>query len=182
MNSYFNHQHPLETNQFLLGWPQSNADIHAIHDIILPHMRYPFDVCTTHQHSLFRNALISLIIDLRLSWSGTARLVRPIIVADRGLHGFGVLNGHLIHSCYFISPNNANTFPNLRTLITEHGIRICLAGVSVFCSIMGNKCVASSTDVCICGFFSSICRSMFASGEIAPYPVTVHSIAIMSQY
>ena len=85
---------------------------------------------------------------------GCTTPVRLIVVADRGkftqvyLKGFGVFVKHLIHSCYFISPNNANTFPNLRTLIAEHGIRICLAGVSVFCSIMGNKCVTSSTDVC----------------------------------
>lgn len=77
-----------------------------------------------------------------------------IVVADRGkftrvfLHRFGVLVEHLIHSCYFISPNKANIFPNLCTLIAEHEIRICLAGVSVFCSIMGNNCVISSTDVC----------------------------------
>ena len=48
--------------------------------------------------------------------SGTAWLFDSIVVADRGnftqvfLYGFGVLVGHLIHSCYFISPNNANTW------------------------------------------------------------------------
>ena len=49
----------------------------------------------------------------------------------------------LFHVAY-----NANTFPNLRTLIAEHGIQICITGVSVFCSIMGKECVTSSTDVC----------------------------------
>ena len=50
-------------------------------------------------------------------------------------------------------------------------------GIS-FCSIYGQRmCLSALTSVLsrssTCGFFSSICRSMFASGEIASYPVTV---------
>ena len=160
-----------------------NLDSHVIHNIILPlHIRYPFGICTTRQHLLFRNALTSLIIDLGLSGSQTAWLYdssatssccrRPWKITRVFLHGFGVLVGHLIHSCYFISPNKADTFRNLCTLIAEHEYKIAYLGYQF----------SAPSWATICGFFSSICRSMFASGEIASYPVTVHSIAIMSQY
>ena len=68
MNSYFNQQHPLETNQFLDGLNQTlpyifhilNLDSHAIHDIILPlHMRYP---CQSHFNLYTTNTRISIIV------------------------------------------------------------------------------------------------------------------------
>jgi hypothetical protein len=78
MNSHFNQQHPLETNQFLDGLNQTLSFIQfgqtrdtrhntpTAYEISLP--------VTFQQHPMFRNVLISLIIDLRLSGSRTARL------------------------------------------------------------------------------------------------------------
>jgi hypothetical protein len=61
---------------------------------------------------MFHNALISLIIDLRLSGSRTAWLYDSSATSSLSLtvetiysgflHGFDVLVEQLIHSCYFI--------------------------------------------------------------------------------
>ena len=73
------------------------------------------------------------------------------------------------------SPNIANTFSNLCTLIAEHGIRISLAWVSVSApSWATNVSYPALTSVLsrsgTCGFFSLICRSMYASGKVAYTP------------
>ena len=79
MNSYFHHQRPLETNQFLDGlnqtlpYTQLGQSRNTRHNTPTAY-EISFRCCTTRQHSLFRNALISLIIDLRLSGSRTAWL------------------------------------------------------------------------------------------------------------